>query len=188
VHQRDAAEGIVAGLTSQESVIGTEARAEVFREGVTMILYVSVVEIAELAAIPEEHFARGRVTGAVGGQLLAIIWGTAVGLAIAHWFAFRLAAPAFRGERPSRIDTYIGLAQVGGAMFVAAASSIPVLLFSDVRAQETTPDVPAVLIGVVGYLVARATGRSRLAALFYSITALALGLLVALVKSLLAAH
>ena len=29
-----------------------EARAEVFREAVTMVLYVSVVEIAELAAIP----------------------------------------------------------------------------------------------------------------------------------------
>src|SRR5690349_16303405 len=101
-----------------------------------MVLYVSVVEIAELAAIPEEHFASGRVTGAVGGKLLALVWGTAVGLAIAHWFAFRIAAPAFRGERPTRHDTYVGLAQVGGAMFVAAVSSIPVLLLSDVRAQE----------------------------------------------------
>jgi hypothetical protein len=178
----------VAGTSANELVVDRDARAEIGREAVTMILYVSVVEIAELAAIPEEHFAHGRVTGAVGGTLLAIVWGTAVGLAIAHWFAFRLAAPAFRGERPTRIDTYIGLAQVGGAIFVAAVSSIPVLLFSDVRAQETTPDVPALLIGVVGYLIARATGRSRVAALFYSITALALGLLVALVKTRLAAH
>src|SRR5436190_6229463 len=84
--------------------------AEIFREAVTMVLYVSVVEIAELAALPESHFADGTVTGAVGGQLLAIVWGTAVGLALAHWFAFRLAAPAFRGERPTRHDTYIGLA------------------------------------------------------------------------------
>jgi hypothetical protein len=165
-----------------------ETRAEVFREAVTMILYVSVVEIAELAAIPEEHFAHGRVTGAVGGKLLAIVWGTAVGLAIAHWFAFRLAAPAFRGERPTRVDTYIGLAQAGGAMLVAAVSSIPVLLFSDVRAQETTGDVPALLIGVVGFLIARAAGRSRIAAIFYGVTALALGVLVALVKTRLAAH
>src|SRR5262245_63395720 len=112
-------------------VIDTE-RTEIFREAVTMVLYVSVVEIAELAAIPEEHFAGGHVTGAVGGKLLAIVWGTAVGLAIAHWFAFRLAAPAFRGERPTRLDTYVGLAQVGGAVFVAAMSSLPVLFFSDV--------------------------------------------------------
>jgi hypothetical protein len=153
-----------------------------------MILYVSVVEIAELAAIPEEHFAHGLVTGPVGGKLLAIVWGTAVGLAIAHWFAFGLAAPAFRGVRPTRVDTYIGLAQVGGAMFVAAVSSIPVLLFSEVRAQETTPDVPALLIGAVGFLIARAAGRSRVTALFYGITALAVGVLVALVKTRLAAH
>jgi hypothetical protein len=169
-------------------VADSDARAEVFREAVTMILYVSVVEIAELAAIPEEHFAHGRVTGAVGGKLLAIVWGTAVGLAIAHWFAFRLAAPAFRGERPTRVDTYIGLAQVGGAILVAAVSSLPVLILPDVRAQETTGDVPALLIGIVGYLVARSTGRSRLAAIFYGVTALALGVLVALVKTRLAAH
>ena len=153
-----------------------------------MVLYVSVVEIAELAALPESHFTHGRITGAVGGQLLAILWGTAVGLALAHWFAFRLAAPAFRGERVTNQDTLIGLAQVGGAVFVAAISSVPVLFLSDVRAQETTGDVPALLIGVVGYVVARHTGKSRLAALFYGVTALALGVLVALVKSVLAAH
>src|SRR5260221_861671 len=136
---------------------GSETRTEILGEAITMVLYVSVVEIAELAAIPETHFAHGKVTGAVGAQLLGIIWGTAVGLAIAHWFAFRLAAPAFRGERPTRNDTYIGLAQVGGAMFVAAVSSLPVIFFSDVRAQETTGDVPALLIGIIGYLIARYT-------------------------------
>ena len=153
-----------------------------------MVLYVSVVEIAELAAIPEAHFANGKVTGAVGGQLLGIVWGTAVGLAIAHWFAFRLAAPAFRGERPTRHDTYIGLAQVGGAMFVAAVSSLPVVFFSDVRAQETTGDVPAIIIGIIGYLIARLTGKARVASVFYGLTALALGVLVATVKTVLAAH
>jgi hypothetical protein len=166
----------------------SETHAEVFREAVTMVLYVCVVEIAELAAIPEQHFVHGQVTGAVGGQLLAIVWGTAVGLAIAHWFAFRLAAPAFRGERPTRQDTHIGLAQVGGAMFVAAVSSIPVVFLSDVRAQETTGDVPAIIIGVVAYLLSRHAGRSRIASTFYGITALALGVLVALVKTKLAAH
>lgn len=167
---------------------GSDARAEVFREAITMVLYVSVVEIAELAAIPESHFAHGRVTGPVEGQLLAIVWGTAVGLAVAHWFAFGLAAPAFRGEPPTRYILYVGLAQVGGAMFVAALSSLPVLVLSDVRAQETAGDVPALLIGVIAYLVARSSGRPRVASLFYGVTALALGVLVALVKSILAAH
>ena len=171
-----------------EAVVTHEHRAHLVREAATMVLYVSVVEIAELAAIPESHFAHGRVTGPVGGPLLAIVWGTAVGLALAHWFAFRIAAPAFRGDSPSRRDTRIGLAQLGGAVLVAAVSSLPVLFLSDVRAQEFTGDVPAVLIGAVGYLIARATGRSRLPSIFYGITALALGIVVALVKSALAAH
>lgn len=153
-----------------------------------MVLYVSVIEIAELAALPEDHFASGRVTGAVGGQLLALLWGTAVGLALAHWFAFQFAAPLFRGERPSRHAAAIGIAQVGGAAFVAAISSLPVLVLSDVRAQETTGDVPAVLIGVVAYAVARISGRPRVVSLLYGVTALALGVLVALVKTILVAH
>src|SRR3954469_18660434 len=186
--QPEASAPPVADVAPARSRLTGEGRTEVLREAVTMVLYVSVVLIAELAAIPEEHFADGRVTGAVGGQLLAIVWGTAVGLAAAHWFAFRLAAPAFRGERPTRLDTYIGLVQVGSAIFVAAVSSLPVLLFSDVHAQETTGDVPALLIGVVGYLIARATGRSRLAAIFYGLTVLTLGVLVALIKTRLAAH
>jgi hypothetical protein len=165
-----------------------EHRIELIREATVMILYVSVVEIAELAALPEKRFAHGQVTGAVGGYLLAIIWGTAVGLALAHWFAFRLAAPAFRGERPTHVDTQIGLAQLAGAVLVAAVSSLPVLLFSDVRAQETVGDVPALLVGAVGYLVARHTGSTRLASLFYGLTALAIGVVVALVKAKLSAH
>jgi len=163
-------------------------RTHLVREAATMVLYVSVVEIAELAAIPEEHFAHGRVTGPVGGALLAVVWGTAVGLAIAHWFAFGLAGRAFRGDRVTGLDTKIGLAQVGAAIFVAAASSVPVLLFGDVREQEFTGLVPAVLIGIVGYLIARETGKSRVAAAFYGLTALAFGVLVALVKLALAAH
>jgi hypothetical protein len=165
-----------------------EHRRELLREATVMILYVSVVEIAELAALPESHFAHGRVTGPDGSALLAIVWGTAVGLALAHWFAFGLAAPAFRGERPTHFDVQIGMAQLTGAVLVAALSSLPALLFSNVRAQETTGDVPALLVGVVGYLVARQTGGSRLASFFWGVTAVAVGILVALVKSALAVH
>jgi hypothetical protein len=163
-------------------------RTELFREATVMALYVSVVEIAELSAIPEKHFSDGHVTGAVGGQLLGILWGTAVGLALAHFFAFKLAAPAFRGEQFTVHDTRVGVAQLAGAAVVAAVSSLPVLLLSDVRAQETTGDVPAVIIGGIAYLVARRSGKAQPAALFYGITAAAVGVLVALVKTALAAH
>jgi hypothetical protein len=167
---------------------GKEHRAELVREATVMVLYVSVVEIAELASLPESRLAHGVTTGPLGGQLLEIVWGTAVGLALAHWFAFRIAAHAFRGERPTVLDTQIGFVQVGAAMFVAALCSLPALLFSNTMARETTGDAAALLVGVVGYILARHTGASRLASVFLGVTALALGVLVALVKSLLAAH
>jgi len=169
------------------SVAG-EHRLELFREATVMVLYVAVVEIAELTALPESHFAGGRVTGPVGGTLLEVVWGTAIGLALAHWFAFQLAAPAFRNGRPTRVDWQIGLAQLAGAAFVAVLSSLPVLLFSDLRAQETIGDVPAVLIGAIGYLVARRARVAVLPAVFFGITALVLVVLVALVKTRIAAH
>jgi hypothetical protein len=166
----------------------TGHRLELFREATVMVLYVSVIEIAELAAIPEGHFSDGHVTGPVGAELLGIVWGTALGLALAHWFAFRLAAPAFRGDAPTHLDNQIGLAQLAGAVFVAAVSSVPVLLFSDLREQETTGYVPALLVGAIGYLVSRRVGSSRIAACAYGLTALVLGVVVALVKMNLAAH
>jgi hypothetical protein len=184
-------QGLLSGVARPEFLAlpsSHEHRTELLHEATVMILYVSIVEIAELAALPESHLAFGRVTGPVGAGLLAIVWGTAVGLALAHWFAFGLAAPAFRGQHPSHLDTQIGLAQLAGAILVAALSSLPALLFSDVRAQETTGDVPALLVGIVAYLVARHTGSSRLASALYGVTGLALGVAVALVKSLLAAH
>ena len=116
------------------------------------------------------------------------MWGTAVGLALAHWFAFGFVALAFRGRRPTHLDLQIGLAQLGGAVLVAALSSLPALILSDVRAQETTGDVPAVLLGIVGYLVARHVGSARVAATVYGVTAIAVGVLVALVKTALSAH
>jgi hypothetical protein len=170
-----------------ETAVATD-RAELFREATVMVLYVAVVEIGELAALPERHGSGDHVSGPLGGALLAIIWGTVVGLALAHCFAFQLAAPAFRGDRPRRGDWKISAAQLTGATFVALLSSLPVLLFSGAREQETVADVPAVLVGVVGYLVARRARLPRLAAAFFGITALVLGILVALIKMRLAAH
>jgi hypothetical protein len=161
---------------------------EAFREATIMVLYVSVVEIAELAALPGGGHGGGDVTGPVGAELLAILWGTAIGLALAHWFAFRLAAPAFRGEHIDANETRVVLAQLAGAAFVAAVSSLPVLLFSEEREQEAVRYVPAILIGFVGYFVARRAGNSRAAAMVYGATGLALGVLVALLKHELAAH
>src|SRR5690349_5940354 len=150
-----------------------------------MMLYVSIVEIAELASLPETHALRGRLVGPAESDLLAIIWGTAVGLAAAHWFAFRIAASGFRGQRPTRLDTWIGLAQVGAAAFVALLSSLPMLVASDVAARNSVAYIPATIIGVIG---ARAGGRSWTRSIGYGVVALVGGIGVALLKQALSAH
>ncbi len=173
---------------SGDATTGAHDRRELWREATVMVLYVSVVEIAELAALPEQHYANGHVEGVIDGALLAVIWGTAIGLALAHWFAFGIAAPGLRGARPTRHHLTAGLAQFGGAAFVAAVSSLPVLFLTDDAALETIGEIPAGIIGVIAYFVARATGRKRLPSIIYGITALALGVVVALVKYQLGGH
>jgi hypothetical protein len=190
--------GADAGAEALESSMGgpdevhaqdtrAERRADLLREATIMVLYVSVVEIAELAGIPDaRHSGHGVVDGPTDMQLLAIIWGTALGLAIAHWFAFGIAAPGIRGSRPSRRHIDVGMAQVGGAAFVAIISSLPILLLNRNTTLETIGEVPALIIGVIAYFIARSTGRPRVPSAFYALTALALGVVVALVKYKLA--
>ena len=86
------------------------------------------------------------------------------------------------------LDTKIGLAQVGGAVFVAAVSSLPVLFLGDDLARDLTADIPPVIIGFIGYLIGRMKGRSRISSFFFGVLVLALGLLVAEVKNVLAGH
>jgi len=51
------------------------------KEGWTMALYVAICLIAALSAL-------ANVT-AIPGHILGLVWGTTVGLAVAHVFAFR---------------------------------------------------------------------------------------------------
>jgi hypothetical protein len=165
-----------------------DSRTDLLTEATIMVLYVSVVEIAELAALPDSHRPHGLVVGPSDLQLLAIVWGTALGLALAHLFAFGIAAPGIRGTRPTRHHLMVGLSQLVGAAFVAVISSLPVLLLNRNATLEIIGEVPAVIIGVIAYFIARATGRGRTSSVFFGITALALGVVVAIVKYTLTAH
>jgi hypothetical protein len=154
----------------------------------TMVLYVSVILLAELAVLPAGRGDDdGPVHGLHGRELVAIVWATTLGVTIAHWFAFRLAAVGFSAGRLSR-DLAIGKSEVAGAVFVAALSSLPVLVFSDETEQRLVPFVPALIVGAVGYVLARTCGRSRLASLVLAGIALVVRLAVASVKYRVSGH
>lgn len=154
---------------------------EVWREAVTMVLYVSLVLLAELTVLPDRGSGED-FSGISGSQLLAVIWGTTIGLAVAHLFAFRLAVRAFGSGRASRADLEVALAQLAGAAAVAVVASIPVILLPDEIEQRSVHVVLAVEIGLVGYLVARVAGQRRWSAAMFGFTALLLALVVVAVK------
>ena len=153
-----------------------------------MTLYLSVVLLATLAALPAGHDAGEPVHGPVGIELIAIVWGTTIGLAVAHSFAFHVATHGFGGGRLRGQDRMEVLAELAGAAFVAALASLPVLVFSEDVEQQVVPFVLALIIGVVSYVVERTNGRTRTASVVFGLITLLVGLVAATVKNLLSAH
>jgi hypothetical protein len=150
-----------------------------------MGLYVSLVLMAEVAALPIGSDGPV-VDGPVGIELALIVWGTAIGLALAHWFAFQVAtqgiARVFKyGQTPI-------VAELVGAAAVSALATFPILLLPPDDEQEAVLWVLAIMIGTVGYLVERANHRSRVGSLVFGATALAAGIVVATIKYRLAFH
>jgi hypothetical protein len=157
-----------------------ERRVEMSLESSTMALYVSVVLLAELVAI-KDAAARG------DSEMLGVIWGTTLGLALAHFFAFRVASRLVRGSAFHRRDMQLALAQLSGAAVVAALCTIPVVLLRTPRHDVVRLEL-AVLLGIAGYASGRTGGASRPRSLMTGALVLMLGVTVALVKNVLVGH
>ena len=153
----------------------TEARIEAEREGVTMALYLAIVTLAEAGALD---------SGGVGADAtVAAIWGTAVGLALAHVFAFDVSARIFAAGRPHRSTRFSAMAQVIAAAGVAALATLPFLVFSRDVAFTISGLLMAALIGLTGFAAARAGGHGHGRALVVAVVTLVLGALVVTVKA-----
>lgn len=165
------------GMTRTEE----HQRHELRREGATMALYVSVVLLAELAALPAEHFPEG-------WGIVALIWGTTLGLALAHWFAFTVASSALTDGKVVRQDMEVGAAGVVGALAVALVATVPELLLATRDAERVLLFVPAAFIGFGGFLVARAGDRSVRRSLLWALGFVFVGIVVASLKLWLGGH
>jgi hypothetical protein len=73
----------MSGAPADEASQHHEHVVELRKEAYTMALYVAICLLAAFTALP------GTSTHA---HLTRIIWGATVGLAVAHWFAFRVSA------------------------------------------------------------------------------------------------
>ncbi len=177
----------MTGNPGADDVVGIDRGAhELLHEAATMALYVAIVVEAELLTLWVNQ-GPGERSDVHGVHLVALIWGTTIGLALAHLFAFRLAGRAFVREGPNSHGR-VAAAQLLGAGAVAVLCSIPGLFASDANDLPFSLYVPEIIIGVAGYLTARTSGSSRTASLAIGLGAAAVGLSIAVAKNTLAGH
>jgi hypothetical protein len=148
---------------------------------------VTVTPLAEAAGLS----ARGPLGGtedAAHTRVTGIIWGVTVGLAAAHWFAFRVSARLVGAGTVRSPDVRLGGAQLLGAVVVAVLASVPIVLFPPSMELEATTVCLAAFIAVAGYAVARAGGAARARATVYAMAVLVVGIAIAELKNVLAGH
>jgi hypothetical protein len=158
-----------------------EAVSELAKEAATMALYVAICVLAALTAL-DVRADSGHV------DVVGVIWGTTIGLALAHLFAFRISARLVSAGTISSHDARVSAAQVVGAVVVAALATGPVLILP---ASATMDAVRLVLAGVIasfGFVVARASGGGRLRSAIYATSVLLVGVCVAVLKNVLSGH
>jgi hypothetical protein len=166
-----------------------EEHWRVWREGITMVLYLSVVLLATFAAVPAAHEGvDGWIRELSSGEMIEVLWGTTLGLAIAHWFAFDVATHGVGGGHLRGQDLREALAQLGGAALVATLATVPVLVFGPTVEQRVLPYVLALIIGVTDYLVERVNGRTRVRSAVFGAVALLIAVIVATIKVVVSAH
>src|SRR5690606_38937918 len=116
---------------------------ELRKEAATMALYVAICLLAALSAVAE-HAARGHV------DTLKLVWGTTIGLAAAHWLAFRLSARLVASGTIRGHDAQAAAAQLAGAAAVALLATVPVLLLPSTAELDVARLVLAAFIALVG--------------------------------------
>lgn len=146
-----------------------------------MGLYVSVSLLAALTALAE-HEEQSHPA------ILAIVWGTTLGLALAHLFAFRVSAQLIAKGSVPVSDRKIAAAQLGGAVVVAALCTAPVLVFDSTAELDVARIMIAALVAAVGARVARRSGSSLPRALAYGLVVFVVAMAVAITKNVLSGH
>ena len=151
---------------------------ELRKEALTMALYVAICLLAATTALPASEATHAKV--------IPLIWGVTVGLAVAHWFAFRVSARLVGAGRVRAHDVESAGAQLAGAAAVAVLASVPVAVLPASAELEAAELLLAAFIALVGYVVARGGRARRSRALLYAASVLAVA--IAELKNRIAGH
>lgn len=167
------------GAPRQVPAAGEEHRRVLAREFLASTLYLTLVLLAALVAVPVDRLPSDE-------RLVWVVLGTSLGLLLAHWFAFRLA---------TRITTEQGAwspsaareagAQLSGGLCVALLAAAPFVLLDGSAALWTSLLLLAALPAVAGLLVARLGGRTWVFAVTTGVVTLVVALAVVVLKNFL---
>lgn len=147
------------------------------REAVTMALYVSITLLAALTVTEDG--------GTAHLPVLEVVWGTTIGLALAHWCAFSLASHLVGSSTNWRSLDRELLAQLAGAGVIAGVATLAVIVFPTNLEWAGARFSVAACVGIVAYEEIRTLGGSRGRAIKVAIIALLLAESVATVKRIL---
>lgn len=165
---------------SESSADDAEGRLELRKEALTTALYVALCLLAALTALPDA--SHGNL------PVLNLVWGITIGLALAHWFAFRVAARLAGGGRVRRHDVLSGSAQLAGAGAIATLATIAVIATPESAEAQVVSLVLAGAIAAVGFQVARGAGAGRSRAAVYAAVVLLLAVVIVETKNRLSGH
>lgn len=152
-------------------------RFEVWREGITMALYVSLSQVAVMTAYPttvaiqDPHIARSTLL-------------TSVGLILAHQIAFRISSRVVTpGSRLNPAVPAVMRAQLIGGGCVTLLAVLPLAAFGP-GAYRVSIALLLCFVMVIGYIAARTAPTSRIRSLIYVVLVAAVVFALLGVKSL----
>jgi|1186.fasta_scaffold158491_2 hypothetical protein len=145
------------------------------REVATVAFYVSVTLAAELAAASSDD---SKVI------LVAALWGTAIGLALAHWYAQTITSAIARGAF-EKADAAEGLREVGAAVVVALILSLPFAVFATPTALVLSRWGVVIGTSFIALTLARAAGAGWGRAAIEAAVVFAIGVAVTETKAAL---
>jgi hypothetical protein len=134
---------------------------EQIREGVLMALYICLSLLAVLLVSPSPDADEAARTVA------ATVFVTALGLVLAHQVAFRLATRLVSHGRLDAEARRALKAQLTAGLIVALLAALPVLVLGGDTGLVVSELLMLGIVGVVGYAVGRAAGRTPLRSLLY---------------------
>jgi len=153
--------------------------AQAAEELVTLSLYLSIVLLTVLV---------GFGGGGTRSEEVALLWGTAVGLGLAHFFAFRMTRNFAEGRTlPTREDGWVALGVAAAIVITCGLSTIPYLLVPDTLEASTAASVLLLgMIGLTGYASVHRQGGSVQQAVIGALVAGLIAAVVVMIKYTLA--